>query len=122
MTFFQGHRFVRNINYKLRILDSCPLWFKRCSVATYIQTGYAQYDVCDWCVFKGDSYHIFLSRLVRNFNFGIYSDTINETNVKLCMMALLIELYRFILLSVTLTIFEGHGSIRQFENVMFLSS
>ena len=34
--------------------------------------------------------------LVENFNIGIYSDTINVTNVKLCLMVLLIELYLFI--------------------------
>ena len=36
-------------------------------------------------------------------------------NVKLCLMVLLIELYLFIPLSVTLTIFQGHKSVKQFQ-------
>ena len=46
-----------------------------------------------------------VSGLVKNINIGIYSDTINMINVKLCMMVPLIELYLFMPLSVTLTIF-----------------
>ena len=44
----------------------------------------------------------------KNFKILIFSDTVNVINVKLCMMVLLIELYLFIPLSVTLTIFQGH--------------
>ena len=55
-----------------------------------------------------------VSGLVENFNIGIYSDTINVINVKLCMMILLTELYLFIPLSVTLTIFQGHSNVKQF--------
>ena len=40
-------------------------------------------------------------------------NTINVIIVKLCMMALLIELYLFIALSVTLTIFQGHSNVEQ---------
>ena len=43
---------------------------------------------------------------------GIFLDTINEINVKLCMMVLFIELYLFIPFSVT-TIFQGHGNIEE---------
>ena len=49
--------------------------------------------------------------LVENLNISIYSDTVNVINVKLCMMALLIELYLFIPLSLTLTIFQGHSNV-----------
>ena len=52
--------------------------------------------------------------LVENFNIGTYSDTINVINVKLCMMVLLIELYLFISLSVTLTILHGHSNVKLF--------
>ena len=55
-----------------------------------------------------------VSGLVRNFNIGIYSDTINVINVKLCMMSLLIELYMFITSSETMTICQGHSSVEQF--------
>ena len=41
----------------------------------------------------------------KNFNVTVFSDTINMINVKLCMMILLIELYPFIPLSVTLVVF-----------------
>ena len=39
-----------------------------------------------------------LSGLVENFNIGMYSDTINVMNVKLCIMVLLTELYPFMAL------------------------
>ena len=54
-----------------------------------------------------------VSGLVRNFNTGIFSDTINEINVKFCMMALNIELYLFIIGSLTWK-FQGHSSVKQF--------
>ena len=62
--------------------------------------------------------HMFLvgqvSGLVENFNIGIFSDTMNVTNVKLYMVVLHIELYLFIANSVTLTLFQGHSSVKQF--------
>ena len=42
-----------------------------------------------------------LSVCGENFNVAIISDTIDMTNVKLCMMVALIELYPFIPVSVT---------------------
>ena len=54
------------------------------------------------------------SQFFKNFNTKIYSDTTNVIVVKLCMMALLIELYMFIPLSVTMTIFQGHSNVKQF--------
>ena len=51
-----------------------------------------------------------MSGLVENFNIGIYSDMVNEINVKFCMMVLLIELYLLIPLSVTLIVFLDHSS------------
>ena len=48
-----------------------------------------------------------VSGLVNNFNTGIFSDTIN---VKLCMTALITELYLFIPLSVALP----YLSVKQF--------
>ena len=58
-----------------------------------------------------------VSWLVENINIGIFSDTINIVNVKLFIMVLHIELYLFI------TIFQGHGGVKQFltENFMLLS-
>ena len=53
-----------------------------------------------------------VSRLVENFNIGIYSDTMNVINVELFMMVLLV--YLFIPLSVALTIFQGHSTVKQF--------
>ena len=65
----------------------------------------------------GNIYHVLvgqLSGLVINFSIGIYSDTINVINVKLCLKVLLIEVYLLMLLSVTLTIFQHHSSVEQF--------
>ena len=45
-----------------------------------------------------------VSGFVKHFNIGIYSDTMNVINVKLCMTVLLTELYLFMPLSVILTI------------------
>ena len=61
-----------------------------------------------------------MSGPVENFNIRIYpKDTVNVINVRLCVMVLLIELYLFIplLLSVTVTVV----SIVLTENFVFLS-
>ena len=55
-----------------------------------------------------------VSGIVKNFNMGIFSDTINVMNVKLCMVVLLFELCLFIAFSETLTILQGHSSVKQF--------
>ena len=47
----------------------------------------------------------------KNFNVAVSSDIINMINVKLCMTVGLMELYPFILLSVTLIAFH----VKQFE-------
>ena len=51
-----------------------------------------------------------VSGLVENSHTGIYSDTIYVINVKLC-----IELYLFIPLSVTLTVFQGQAISNTFN-------
>ena len=56
-----------------------------------------------------------MSRLVENFIIGIFSGTIKSIKVKLCTMVLLVELYLFILLSVTNTIFYGKRSVKHFR-------
>ena len=55
MTFalFQGHKFVRNIPCKLCALDSYPLYFKHCMVATYITGSCSVCFVWLWCLYKG---------------------------------------------------------------------
>ena len=50
----------------------------------------------------------------KNFNVAIFSNTVNMINVKLCMMVMLIKLYPFIPLSLSLTIFQGHTNMEQF--------
>ena len=74
--------------------------------------------VCDFGVYSREIVNMFLvgqvSGLVENFNNGIYSDTMNVISVKLCRMVLLFELYLFIPLSVTLTMFQGHRNVEQF--------
>ena len=52
-----------------------------------------------------------VSGLVENFNIGIFSDTINVIKVKVCMIVLYIELYLFVILSVTLALLQGHSSV-----------
>ena len=53
-----------------------------------------------------------VSLLVKNFNVGIYSYAKNVINLKLRIMVLLIELYMYIILAVTMTIFQGHSNVR----------
>ena len=55
-----------------------------------------------------------VSGLFENFNIGIFSDTMNVINVKLCMVVLRIKFYLLITLSFTLTLFQGHSNIKQF--------
>ena len=50
----------------------------------------------------------------KNFNIAIFSDTVSMIKIKLCMMVLLAEVYLFIQLSGTLTIFQGHSYVGQF--------
>ena len=73
--------------------------------------------MCDSDVYSREIISIFVSvkclRLLKT-NIGIYSDTINAINFKLCMVILLIEIYLFIPLSVTLTVFQSHSSVEQF--------
>ena len=40
--------------------------------------------------------------------------TMNIMNIKLCMVVILIELYPFVPLLVTLIVFQGHSSVKQF--------
>ena len=53
--------------------------------------------------------------LVKTFNVGIVPDTINVTNIKRCAMVILIELHQLRPLTVTLTIFQGHSNVKQFQ-------
>ena len=64
-----------------------------------------------------------VSGLVENFNIRINfeSDTISVIDVKFCMVVLLFELYLFIPLSLTLTIFQGHSNVKQFSQIILCS-
>ena len=76
------------------------------------------------CVFKEDNLHVLgwsSVWFVKNFNIGMFSDTINKIDVKLWMMGLHIQLYHFITLLVTLTLFQGHSSVKQFLQKMLCS-
>lgn len=50
---------------------------------------------------------------VRNLNVVIFLGTVNVINIKLYMKVLLIELYLFIPLSLTVAIFQGYSSAKQ---------
>ena len=62
-----------------------------------------------------------VSAFVRSFHIGIFSDTINVINIKLCIIVLLIELYLYISISEMLTIYQGHSSVKQFYRNIFCS-
>ena len=49
----------------------------------------------------------------KNFNVGIFSDTIDMINNTFCIMVVLSELYPVTPLSVTLIVFQSHNSVKQ---------
>ena len=57
----------------------------------------------------------------KNFNIAIFSDTMNNVNVKPCIVVVLTEFYPFILPSVTLIVFQSHSSVKQFQLKMLRS-
>ena len=118
LTLFQGHRYVRNINCKLCVLvlvfcNLIVVWL----VHTLNRLCTIWFAWCWWDNSREIINMFFISQvsgLAQNFDMGIYSHTVNVINVKLCMMVLLLELYLFIPLSVTLTIFQGHSNVKLF--------
>ena len=80
--------------------------------------GCYEYELCNSDVRSREIMYMFLvsqvSGLVENFNTGIFSDTKNVINVKLCNRVLHIKLYLLITLSVTLTVLQGHRSVEKF--------
>ena len=60
----------------------------------YTLKDYAQYDLCDSGVYSTEIINMFFVRqvsgLIKNFNIGIYSDTINVIIIKPRMRVLLI--------------------------------
>ena len=59
LTLFQGHRCVRNVNWKLHVLDSCPLFFM--FEICIKKTMYNIICVTGVCVFKRDNLFLFVS-------------------------------------------------------------
>ena len=67
-------------------------------------------------VVKGGNIHVSqVSGLVETLSLGFFSDTINDVNVKLCTIALYIELYLFVTLSVTLIFFKVTAVLNSFN-------
>ena len=50
----------------------------------------------------------------KDLNVAIFSDTVSMINGKLFMIVVVIELFQFSPFSVTLILFQGHSSVRQF--------
>ena len=88
-------------------------------VATDIKNVNLHYDLFNSCLYSRETINIFfvnqVSGLVKNLNIRIYSGTINVINFKLCVMVLNIVLDLFMPLSMTLTIFQGHSNVKQFN-------
>ena len=66
-----------------------------------------RYDLCN------SSFWLDMSGCAENVTLGFFSNT-NKCDAKLGMLVQLIKLYLFIPLSVTLTIFQCHSSVKQF--------
>ena len=50
----------------------------------------------------------------KSVNVAIFSDAIKMDDFKICKVVVFIELYPFIPLSVTLIVFQGHSTVKQF--------
>ena len=80
---------------------------------------YAQYDLYDPDVYLRGTiiikrFVVVVDQVSACQKFNICSDTVIVINVKLCMVTLLVELYLFTPLSLTVTIFQGHSKVEQF--------
>ena len=82
------------------------------------QEDHAQYDLCNSGVCSREIVYMYLvsqvSGLVKKIAIGLFSDTMNVIDIKLWMVVLHIEVYLLITLLVTLTLFRGHSSVKQF--------
>ena len=56
-----------------------------------------------------------VSRHVKSIDFAIFLGHANMINIKLYMMVLYIEFHLYVPLSMTLTILQGHSSVKQFQ-------
>ena len=86
-------------------------------VTACIKKNHAQYKLCDFGGYSKEIINMFSVRKylgLSKTNIEIFSNTINITNFKVCIMVLLTEFDLFILFSVTLTIFQGHSNIKKF--------
>ena len=63
---------------------------------------------------------LLIVRRGKNFDVAIFSDTISMISVQLCMTVLLIELYPFIPLSMTLTIFKVTAVSNSFDSKLYV--
>ena len=79
---------------------------------------HAQFELCESSVYSREIINmLFVCQVygpVKNFNIGIFWDTINVINVKLYMIVLFIKLYMFKPHSLILNIFQVHSSVEQF--------
>ena len=106
----------------MRVLDSCPLWFKRWLLHTSKKKkkNHAQDDLCDSGMYSREIINMFLldqvSWLAEEFNVWISSDTINVIKVQLCMIVLLIELYLIITTFCDIGHISSHSNnVEQFQ-------
>ena len=96
-TLFQGHRCARNVNYKSCFLDSSLDSCLSLNVVWLLLTlDHARSELWESGVCSREIIYMFLvgqvSGLVENFNIGVFSDTLNVINVKLCVMVLHLSL------------------------------
>ena len=75
-------------------------------------------------VFKGDSWHI--SLFEKNFRVGFFSDAIETSSFKFCVIISLLGVYIVVIGLMTLTLFQGHRCVQnincQLCGFWFLSS
>ena len=86
-------------------------------VAIYIKKDHTQYHLCDSGVYSREIVNMFFCSQVFRLVENLHWDLLRHHKYDRCQTLqdiLLIELYLFIPHFVTLTIFQGHSSVKQF--------
>ena len=113
LIIFQGHNSVEQSQVKISC--SYPIKLKLCTIVYYVKKILNVFKtfIYLWTC-SGEIVDIF-PRLKITFSFGFFSDTINASSFKLCMVITLDGVYIVILDFMTLTLFQGHRCVRNIK-------
>ena len=92
------------------MLCSYLIMLKLCTIVDYVHWSKNIPHFLFSHMFKRDNWH--LKQKQKNFNVGVYSDTIKARSFKLCVIITLLGVYIVIIGLMTLTWFQGHKCVR----------